>query len=77
MTTKELKYNIIEYIDETDDENLLIMINSVLENYKHESIRIFSEGRKKILDNAKLQILKNEFVSDEDINKDEEGWLKE
>jgi len=52
------------------------MINSVLENYKHESISI-SEGRKKILDNAKLQILNNEFVSDEDINKDEEGWLKE
>lgn len=76
MTTKELKYNIIEYIDETDDENLLIMIKSVLENYKHESISI-SEGRKKILDNAKIQILNNEFVSDEDINKDEEGWLKE
>ena len=76
MTTKELKYNIIEYIDGTDDENLLIMIKSVLENYKNNSISI-SDGRKKILDNAKLQILNNEFVSDEDINKDEEGWLKE
>ena len=76
MTTKELKFNIIEYIGQTDDENLLTMIKSVLENYKNDSISI-SEERKKILDNAKLQILNNEFVSDEDINKDEEGWLKE
>lgn len=52
------------------------MTKSVLENYKNDSISI-SEERKKILDNAKLQILNNEFVSDEDINKDEEGWLKE
>ena len=76
MTTKELKYNIIEHIGETEDQKLLLIIKSVLENYKHESISI-SEVRKKILDNAKLQILNNEFVSDEDINKDEEGWLKE
>lgn len=76
MTTKELKYNIIEHIGETEDQNLLLIIKSVLENYKHESICI-SEVRKKILDNAKLQILNNEFVSDEDISRDDEGWLKE
>jgi hypothetical protein len=76
MTTKELRSNIIEHIDGTDDENLLLMIKSVLENYKQESFSI-SEDRIKILDKAKLQILNNEFVSDEDINKDDEGWLIE
>lgn len=76
MTTKELKYNIIEHLEDTDDENLLMIIKTVLENFKNDSV-IISEERIKILDKAKQQIKDNIFVSDEDINKEEEGWLKE
>lgn len=76
MTTKELKYNIIEDIGEIDDENVLIVIKSVLENHKHESISISNE-RKEILDKAKKQIKDNEYFTDDEINKEEEGWLNE
>ena len=76
MTTKELKYNIIEDIAEIEDENLLIVIKSVLESYKNESI-IISDERKKILNNSKQQIKNNEYVTDEKVNEDEEGWIKE
>ena len=36
MTNKELKYNIIEHLEDTDDENLLMIIKTVLENFKND-----------------------------------------
>lgn len=76
MTTKELKYNIIEDIEETNDESLLLIIKSVLDNYKQKPV-IISDERKKILDYAKQQISINEYVSDADLNREEDEWLKE
>ncbi|MBK9332985.1 MAG: hypothetical protein IPM96_11420 [Ignavibacteria bacterium] len=76
MTTKELKHKIIDNIEEIDDENLLLIIKTILENYKQESVFI-SDKRKKILDKEKMQIKKKEYITDDEINEDEEKWLKE
>ena len=76
MTTKELKYSIVENIEDINDEKILNTIKSVLENYKTEPI-IISDKRKEILDYAKQQIKNNEFVSDKDLNREEDEWLKE
>jgi len=76
MTTQELKSNIIENIEELKDENILNILKIVLDTYKNEPI-IISEKRKKILDEAKQQIKNNDYITDEELNKDEENWLKE
>jgi len=76
LTTKELKHKIIDNIEEIDDENLLLIIKTILENYKQESVFI-SDKRKKILDKEKMQIKKKEYITDDEINEDEEKWLKE
>ena len=60
MTTNELKHTIIDNIEEIDDESLLLLIKTVLENYKQEALAI-SDKRKKILDEAKMQIKNNEY----------------
>ncbi len=76
MTTQELKYSIIENIEEINDDEILMVIKSVIETIKDNST-IISEKRKKILDEAKLQIKNNEYVTGEDINKEEENWINE
>ncbi len=76
MKTSELKHTIIDNIEASDDESLLLIIKAVLENYKQESLAI-SDKRKKILNEAKMQIKNNEYITDDEVNKEEEGWLKE
>ncbi|MBK8982065.1 MAG: hypothetical protein IPM38_07005 [Ignavibacteria bacterium] len=65
MTTKELKHKIIDNIEEIEDESLLLIIKTILENYKQESVFI-SDKRKKILDKAKIQIKNEECITDDE-----------
>ncbi|MBK8551215.1 MAG: hypothetical protein IPL53_09220 [Ignavibacteria bacterium] len=76
MTTKELKYKLLEDIGVINDEKLLTLIKTMIDNYRQSSIEI-SEDRKKILDIAKQQIKDNNYFTNEEINREEEGWLKE
>jgi hypothetical protein len=76
MTTEELKYNIIEELIEIKNEEILVAIKSVMDTHKQSSI-VISDERKRILDEAKLQINNNDYFTDEDINKEEKNWLKE
>ncbi|MCY7361861.1 MAG: hypothetical protein LH629_07320 [Ignavibacteria bacterium] len=76
MTTQELRHSIIENIEEIKNDEILNILKSVIDTYKTDSV-IISDNRKKILDEAKLQIKNNEYISDEDLNKDEDNWIKE
>ena len=49
MTTKELKHKIIDNIEGIDDENLLQLIKTVLENYNQESLMISDKKRRSLI----------------------------
>ncbi|MDZ4711120.1 MAG: hypothetical protein SGI89_02205 [bacterium] len=76
MTTEELKSNIVEELKEVQNEDTLIVIKSILDTYKFTP-NIISDKRKEILDEAKQQFRNNEYFTDDDINGEEDKWLKD
>ena len=76
MTTEELKSNIVEELKEVQNEDTLIVIKSILDTYKFTP-NVISDKRKEILDEAKQQFRNNEYFTDDDINGEEDKWLKE
>ncbi len=76
MTTKELKTKIHEDLEEIEDEKFLNILKDVIESYSSEDVNI-SEHRKSILDEAKEQIKNGNYTTDEDLNRQEDEWLKD
>ena len=76
MTSRELKITIAEDLKEIENEDTLNIIKSVIDTYKECSSSI-SDKRKEILDEAKQQFDNSEYFTDEDVNKEEDNWLKE
>ncbi|CAA9199900.1 hypothetical protein FLA105534_02846 [Flavobacterium bizetiae] len=81
MGALELRDSVLEYIN-TADERLLKVVKAVIESYQEEEIVAFSvEGKpitrgayKAELANAKLEIQKGEFISQDDLEKESENW---
>lgn len=81
MGALELRDSILESIN-TADERLLKVVKAVIESYQEEEIVAFSVDGKPItrsvykaeLANAKLEIQKGEFTSQEDLEKESENW---
>ncbi|MFH7005535.1 hypothetical protein [Flavobacterium bizetiae] len=81
MGALELRDSVLEYIN-TADERLLKVVKAVIESYKEEEIVAFSvEGKpitrgayKAELANAKSEIQKGEFISQDDLEKESENW---
>lgn len=81
MGALELRESVLEYIN-TADERLLKVVKAVIESYQEEEIVAFSvEGipvtrseYKTQLANAKLEIERGEYISQEDLEKESENW---
>lgn len=81
MGALELRESVLEYIN-TADERLLKVVKAVIESYQEEEIVAFSVEGKPItrteykiqLANAKLEIERGEFTSQEDLEKESENW---
>jgi hypothetical protein len=81
MGALELRDSILKSIN-TADERLLKVVKAVIESYQEEEIVAFSVDGKPItrsiykaeLANAKLEIQKGEFTSQEDLEKESENW---
>ncbi|MFZ1320354.1 MAG: hypothetical protein WAT71_02235 [Ignavibacteria bacterium] len=69
MTTRELKIIILGDIQAIKEDGILLIIKSILDTYKNDTI-IISDKRKKIPDEAKQQIKNNEYFTDDEINAD-------
>ncbi|WP_026729494.1 hypothetical protein [Flavobacterium denitrificans] len=81
MGALELRESVLEYLN-TADERLLKVVKAVIESYQEEDIVAFSvEGKpitrneyKTQLADAKLEIEKGEYTSQEDLEKESESW---
>jgi len=75
MSSAELKEKLIESIRKTEDKQLLEEISHLLELQEPDTIYQLNDQQKKNISKAKEQIQNNEFLSNEDADKDIDEWL--
>jgi hypothetical protein len=81
MGALEMRESVLEYIN-TADERLLKVVKAVIESYQEEEIVAFSvEGKpitrsdyKAQLADAKLEIERGEYTSQEDLEDEAKNW---
>ena len=76
MSSAELKKRLIDKIQKTDNENLLEEAFRLLQ-MESEDIEIYklSDEQKSAVNEAREQIKRGEFFTDEEANKDVDEWL--
>ena len=81
MGALELRDSVLQYINNAD-ERLLKVVKAVIESYQEEEIAAFTVGGKPItramykseLVEAKAEIKRGEFSTQEDLEKESENW---
>lgn len=78
MSTEQLKNLVIDRISEIEDENFLKAIKTILDsNIAAASIyKVTGEQRQKV-NNGITQLNDGQIISNEDLEKEEDVWLKE
>lgn len=76
MSSAELKKRLIDKIQKTDNENLLEEAFRLLQ-LESEDIEIYklSDEQKSAVNEAREQIKRGEFLTDDEANKDIDEWL--
>ena len=76
MSSAELKKRLIDKIQETDNENLLEEAFRLLQ-LESEDIEVYklSDEQKSAVNEAREQIKRGEFLTDDEANKDIDEWL--
>ncbi len=78
MQVDNLKYSILDKLISVDDKGLLEKINNLIGDIDLEETPIkVSDSQKQMLINSEQDILNKNLISDEDVNEEEEQWLKE
>lgn len=76
MTVDNLKYNILDKLISVNDKVLLEKINSLIGDIDLEDTPIkVSEAQRHMLTDSEQDILNNDLISDEEVNKEEDQWL--
>ena len=75
MSSAGLKEKLIEHIRKTEDQQLLEEISTLLELQEPDTIYQLNEQQKKDISEAKEQIKNEQFLSNEDVDKDINEWL--
>ncbi len=77
MSTIELRKLLIEKIQLTDDDKLLEEASRLLEvEIVDSDIYILNDKQKMAIEEGRKQILKGEYLTDEESNKEIDEWLK-
>ena len=76
MSNAELKKRLIDKIQKTDNENLLEEAFRLLQ-LESEDIEVYklSDEQKSAVNEAREQIKRGEFLTDDEVNKDVDEWL--
>ena len=76
MSTIELRKRLIDKIQKTDNENLLEEAYRLLE-LETENIDVYklTDDQRKAVNEGKQQIKDGKFLTDEQANKEIDGWL--
>jgi predicted transcriptional regulator len=76
MSTIELRKLLIEKIQLTDDDKLLEEASRLLEVEIEESdVYILNDKQKEAIEQGRKQIIKGEYLTDEESNKEIDEWL--
>lgn len=78
MSTEQLKNLVIDKILEIEDESFLQAIKTILDtNTATHSIYRLTEEQKKKVEIGLNQLSQGQIISNEDLEKEEDEWLKE
>ena len=76
MSTTELKRKLISRIKESKDKNVLNAFLRLLKSeHKVETYKV-TEAQRKAINEARKQIKKGQFLTNEQANKEAREWLK-
>jgi hypothetical protein len=76
MTTKELRNKVIGKINQIDDDELLNEVYRLLDDHFEDTeIYLLSENHKKAIEEAKGQIDRGEYLTNEQANDEIGKWL--
>jgi len=78
MSTAELKEKLIAQINETDNEDLLIEISTMLyvESKSENGVYQMSDAEREAVEDGLNQIRNGQWVSNEESNRRAEEWLR-
>ncbi|MBI3501860.1 MAG: hypothetical protein HY063_08705 [Bacteroidetes bacterium] len=77
MTTAQLKHQVIDKISEINDEEFLKAIKKILDSSAGKNIYRLSAEQRKAIRKGKQQIKNGEYITNEQLEKDEDKWLSE
>lgn len=78
MQVDDLKFNLLDKLISIKDEQLLNEINELIgEVDLEQTIVKLSDAQKNMLVKSEEDIQNGNFISDEELNDEEEKWLKE
>ncbi len=78
MQVDNLKYSILDKLISVNDKGLLEKINDLIGDVDLEETQIkVSDAQRQMLINSEQDILNRNLLSDEEVNEEEEQWLKE
>ncbi len=75
MSTKELKYLLISKIDDTEDEQLLKAIYTLLNSSTSQDIFTVNEAQANSIYKGKKDIELGNYILNEDLNNDVMKWI--
>ena len=75
MSTKELKYLLISKIDDTEDEQLLKAINTLLNSSTSKDVFMVNEAQANSIYKGKKDIELGNYILNEDLHNDVMKWI--
>lgn len=77
-STEQIRNNLIDKLISIKNKKLLSAVDRLLEvSVKEEDVFKVSEDQRKALQASELDIVNGRLISDEDLNNEEDEWLKE
>ena len=76
MQDNNLKYDLLDKLISIQDDNLLEKINDLIGDVDiNKSVFNTTPDQKKMLAKSEEDILNGDFISDDELNEDEDKWL--
>ncbi len=77
MSSIELKEKLIDKIRQTNDQVLLDELSALMELQEPEAIYLLTDHQKKAITEAREQIAKGDYLSNEQADKEVDEWLNQ
>jgi hypothetical protein len=77
-STEQIRNNLIDKLISIKNKDILSAVNRLLEvSVKEEDVYKVSEDQRKALQASEMDIVNGRLISNEDLNNEEDEWLRE